>query len=87
MTRRKPHAFDSEIVSRYKFIMPKQLGFPNGIAGILIRLDYQPLLRKKKELARRLGDGGNRICQIWSTPVRISRGIKANQKRPNNFNE
>ena len=53
MTRRKPHAFDSEIVGRYKFIMPKQLGFPNGIAGILIRLDYQPLLRKMSPIKDR----------------------------------
>ena len=53
MTRRKPHAFDSEIVDRYKFIMPKQLGFPNGNAGILIRLDYQPLLRKMSPIKDR----------------------------------
>ena len=38
MSRRKPHAFDSEIIGRYKFTMPKQFGFPNRIAGILIRL-------------------------------------------------
>ena len=66
MTRRKPQAFDSEIVGRYKFIMPKQLGFPTfsrllGCLDAALLPQYTILPSYRWYIAR--------IFQIWSTLV------------------
>ena len=92
MSRRKPHAFDSEIIGRYKFTMPKQFGFPNRIAGILIRLTAA-VQENEPDQRTDPGDGGNRAyiliasAKFGPRQLELSRSIKANQKRPNILNE
>ena len=56
MSRRKPHAFDSEIIGRYKFTMPKQFGFPNRIAGhrAYILIASAKFGQRQLELSRRI---------------------------------
>ena len=73
-------------------MMPKQLGFPNRIAGILIRLTAA-VQENEPDQRTDPGDGGNRAyiliasAKFGERQLELSRRIKANQKRPNILNE
>ena len=73
-------------------MMPKQLGFPNRIAGILIRLTAA-VQENEPDQRTYPGDGGNRAyiliasAKLRPRQLELSRSIKANQKRPNILNE
>ena len=72
--------------------MPKQLGFPNRIAGILIRLTAA-VQENEPDQRTDPGDGGSRAyiliasAKFGQRQLELSRRIKANQKRPNILNE